>query len=280
MSVMSIRGRDDSANPAWGLEVPNPQRQSVGLIEILGSAVYNDSVQPAHDGARQGHRGRPVVADLAACRTALLPAPPAREIGGDQPDDPLLLYKAELREVRLMLIDPKMLELSIYEGIPHLLCPVVTDMKLAANGLNWCVNEMERRYRLLSHAGVRQLSSFNQKVREAKAKGAPLTNPFSLTPDEPEPLEELPFIVVVIDELADLMMVAGKEDRELIARLAQKARAAGIHLVLRHPAAIGRRDHWPDQGQRADAYRVSGCQQDRQPHHPRPDGRRGAAGPR
>ena len=143
-----------------------------------------------------------------------------------------LLYKAEPRQVRLILVDPKMLELSIYEGIPHLLAPVVTDMKLAGNALNWCVGEMERRYKLMSTLGVRNLAGYNAKVAEAKKAGKPLANPFTLTPDAPEPLEEMPFIVVVIDELADLMMVTGKKIEELIARIAQKARAAGIHLIL------------------------------------------------
>ncbi|MGH6612191.1 MAG: DNA translocase FtsK, partial [Burkholderiaceae bacterium] len=143
-----------------------------------------------------------------------------------------LLYKAEARDVRLILIDPKMLEMSIYEGIPHLLCPVVTDMKQAANALNWGVGEMERRYKLMSKLGVRNLAGYNKKIDEAQARGEKLPNPFSRTPEEPEPLERLPHVVVVIDELADLMMVVGKKIEELIARLAQKARAAGIHLIL------------------------------------------------
>ena len=143
-----------------------------------------------------------------------------------------LLYKAEARDVRLILIDPKMLEMSVYEGIPHLLAPVVTDMKQAANALNWCVGEMERRYKLMSKLGVRNLAGYNKKLDEAKARGELIGNPFSLTPEAPEPLDRLPFVVVVIDELADLMMVVGKKIEELIARLAQKARAAGIHLIL------------------------------------------------
>jgi len=143
-----------------------------------------------------------------------------------------LLYKAEARDVRLILIDPKMLEMSVYEGIPHLLAPVVTDMKQAANALNWCVGEMERRYKLLSKMGVRNLAGYNKKILEAAERGEKIPNPFSLTPEEPEPLERLPHVVVVIDELADLMMVVGKKIEELIARLAQKARAAGIHLIL------------------------------------------------
>jgi DNA segregation ATPase FtsK/SpoIIIE, S-DNA-T family len=143
-----------------------------------------------------------------------------------------LLYKAEARDVRLLMIDPKMLEMSVYEGIPHLLAPVVTDMRQAAHGLNWCVGEMERRYKLLSKMGVRNLAGYNAKIDDAKSRGEFIYNPFSLTPEEPEPLDRLPHIVVVIDELADLMMVVGKKIEELIARLAQKARAAGIHLIL------------------------------------------------
>ncbi len=143
-----------------------------------------------------------------------------------------LLYKSTPQQVRLLLVDPKMLELSVYEGIPHLLAPVVTDMRQAASALNWCVKEMDRRYKLMSSLGVRNIAGYNQRVRDAMKDRQPLTNPFTLTPDNPEALEELPFIVVFIDELADLMMVVGKKVEELIARLAQKARASGIHLVL------------------------------------------------
>jgi S-DNA-T family DNA segregation ATPase FtsK/SpoIIIE len=143
-----------------------------------------------------------------------------------------LLYKATPSEVRLIMVDPKMLELSVYEGIPHLLAPVVTDMRQASSALNWCVAEMDRRYKLMSALSVRNLSGYNQKVREAIEKKKPLTHPFTLTPDNPEELEALPLIVVLIDELADLMMVQGKKVEELIARLAQKSRACGIHLIL------------------------------------------------
>jgi S-DNA-T family DNA segregation ATPase FtsK/SpoIIIE len=143
-----------------------------------------------------------------------------------------LLYKAEARDVRILMIDPKMLEMSVYEGIPHLLAPVVTDMRQAAHGLTWCVAEMERRYKLLSKLGVRNLAGYNAKIDEAASREEFIYNPFSLTPDSPEPLKREPHIVVVIDELADLMMVVGKKIEELIARLAQKARAAGIHLIL------------------------------------------------
>jgi S-DNA-T family DNA segregation ATPase FtsK/SpoIIIE len=152
-----------------------------------------------------------------------------------------LLYKAPPNDVRLILVDPKMLELSVYEGIPHLLAPVVTDMKQAAHALHWCVGEMERRYKLMSTLGVRNLSGFNQKIKDAQKAGQPLLDPLAIrapalgedgAAPEPPPLKELPLLVVVIDELADLMMVVGKKVEELIARLAQKARAAGVHLIL------------------------------------------------
>jgi len=143
-----------------------------------------------------------------------------------------ILYKADPSQVRMILIDPKMLELSVYEGIPHLLAPVVTDMREAGHALQWCVGEMDKRYRLLSKLGVRSLTSYNQKIADARAKGEFIANPFSLTPAEPEPLDTLPMIVVVIDELADLMMVSSKKVEELIARIAQKARASGMHLIL------------------------------------------------
>jgi S-DNA-T family DNA segregation ATPase FtsK/SpoIIIE len=143
-----------------------------------------------------------------------------------------LLYKATPNEVRLILVDPKMLELSVYDGIPHLLAPVVIDMKQAANALTWCVAEMERRYKVMSSLGVRNLSGFNQKIKDAEKAGDPIKDPMALSADNPPPLKELPMVVVVIDELADLMMVVGKKVEELIARLAQKARAAGVHLIL------------------------------------------------
>jgi DNA segregation ATPase FtsK/SpoIIIE, S-DNA-T family len=234
MSVMSIRVVETiPGKSCMGLEVPNPKRQSVGLIEILGSAAYNDASSLLTIGLGKDIAGRPIVADLARMPHCMVAGTTGsgKSVGINQMILSLL-YKAEPKQVRLVLIDPKMLELSIYEGIPHLLCPVVTDMKLASNALNWCVAEMERRYKLMSVMGVRQLSSYNTKVVEAAAKGKPIGNPFSLTPEQPEPLEELPFIVVVIDELADLMMVTGKKIEELIARLAQKARAAGVHLIL------------------------------------------------
>jgi DNA segregation ATPase FtsK/SpoIIIE, S-DNA-T family len=143
-----------------------------------------------------------------------------------------LLYKSDPNDVRMILIDPKMLEMSVYEGIPHLLAPVVTDMRQAGHALNWAVGEMERRYKLMSKLGVRNLAGYNAKILDAQKREELIPNPFSLTPDAPEPLEKLPTIVIIIDELADLMMVVGKKVEELIARIAQKARAAGLHLIL------------------------------------------------
>nr|WP_133650667.1 DNA translocase FtsK 4TM domain-containing protein [Paraburkholderia flava] len=216
-----------------GLELPNAKRQTIRLSEILEARVYQQS--PSHLTIAMGKdiTGHPVVTDLAKAPHMLVAGTTGS--GKSVAINAMivsLLYKAAPEDVRLIMIDPKMLELSVYEGIPHLLAPVVTDMKLAANALNWCVGEMEKRYRLMSAVGVRNLAGFNQKIRDANAAGKKLGNPFSLTPDAPEPLAKLPMIVVVIDELADLMMVAGKKIEELIARLAQKARAAGIHLIL------------------------------------------------
>jgi S-DNA-T family DNA segregation ATPase FtsK/SpoIIIE len=215
------------------LELPNARRQTIRLSEILGSDVYNESASMLTMGLGKDIVGHPIVADLAKMPHCLVAGTTGSgKSVGINAMILSLLYKAEARDVRLILIDPKMLEMSVYEGIPHLLAPVVTDMKQAANALNWCVGEMERRYKLLSKLGVRNLAGYNKKIAEAAQRGEKLPNPFSLTPAEPEPLDRLPHVVVVIDELADLMMVVGKKIEELIARLAQKARAAGIHLIL------------------------------------------------
>ncbi len=218
-----------------GLEIPNEQRETVYLSEVLQSEPYEKATSPLTVALGHDISGKPVVADLAKMPHLLVAgttgsgksvAVNAMILG--------LLYRATPREVRLIMIDPKMLELSVYEGIPHLLAPVVTDMKEATNALRWCVAEMERRYRLMAALGVRNIGGFNRKVKEALAAGKPIPDPL-FNPDleeEPGQLEELPFIVVIIDELADMMMVVGKKVEELIARLAQKARAAGIHLIL------------------------------------------------
>ena len=216
-----------------GLELPNPRRQVVKLTEILSSQVYNKSPSPVTMALGQDIAGNPVVADLAKMPHLLVAGTTGSgKSVGINAMILSLLYKSSAEQVRLMLIDPKMLEMSVYEGIPHLLCPVVTDMRQASNGLNWAVGEMEKRYRLMSKMGVRNLAGYNQKMNDARKRGETLPNPFSLTPDAPEPLDVLPMVVIVIDELADLMMVVGKKIEELIARLAQKARAAGIHLIL------------------------------------------------
>jgi len=234
LSLTSIRVVETIPGKSlMGLELPNARRQTVRLSEILGSQVYAQSHSALTLALGKDIAGNPVVADLA--RMPHLMVAGTTGSGKSVGINAMLLsllYKAGPSEVRLIMIDPKMLEMSVYEGIPHLLAPVVTDMKQAANALNWCVAEMERRYRLMSKLGVRNLSGYNHRIAEADRKEEFIPNPFSLTPDQPEPLRKLPMIVVVIDELADMMMVVGKKVEELIARLAQKARAAGIHLIL------------------------------------------------
>ncbi len=234
LSLVSIRVVETIPGKNYmALELPNAKRQSIKLSEILGSQVYNDAKSMLTMGLGKDIIGNPVVADLAKMPHVLVAGTTGSgKSVGINAMILSLLYKAEARDVRLLMIDPKMLEMSVYEGIPHLLAPVVTDMRQAAHGLTWCVAEMERRYKLMSKLGVRNLAGYNVKIDEAKLREEFIYNPFSLTPDDPEPLTREPHIVVVIDELADLMMVVGKKIEELIARLAQKARAAGIHLIL------------------------------------------------
>ncbi len=236
LSVISIRVVETiPGKSCMGLEIPNPKRQIVKLTEILSSQVYADMHSPLTIAMGKDIAGNPVVADLARMPHVLVAGTTGS--GKSVAINAMilsLLYKAPPSQVRLILIDPKMLELSVYEGIPHLLAPVVTDMRQAAHALNWCVGEMERRYKMMSALGVRNLAGFNQKIRDAGKAKKPIANPL-IPPDagiEPEMLHEMPLIVVVIDELADLLMVVGKKVEELIARIAQKARAAGIHLVL------------------------------------------------
>ena len=239
LSVISVRVVEVIPGKSTiGLEIPNISRQTVYLSEILQSEVYDRARSPLTLALGKGISGRPMVADVARMPHLLVAGTTGS--GKSVALNAMILslvYKATPDQVRLLMIDPKMLELSVYEGIPHLLAPVVTDMKEAANGLRWCVVEMERRYRLMAALGVRNLAGFNKKVKEAAASGKPLKDPLWL-PDPTDPaseaelLEALPYIVVVIDEFADMMMVVGKKIEELIARLAQKARAAGIHLIL------------------------------------------------
>jgi S-DNA-T family DNA segregation ATPase FtsK/SpoIIIE len=234
LSLVSIRVVETiPGKNLMALELPNAKRQMIRLAEILGSQVYNDAQSMLTVGLGKDIIGAPVVADLTKMPHCLVAGTTGSgKSVGINATILSLLYKAEARDVRLILIDPKMLEMSVYEGIPHLLCPVVTDMKQASNALNWAVGEMERRYKLMSKMGVRNLAGYNKKIDEATARGEFIPNPFSLTPESPEPQERMPFIVIIIDELADLMMVVGKKIEELIARLAQKARASGVHLIL------------------------------------------------
>ncbi len=234
LSLVSIRVVETvPGKSCMALELPNPRRQMVRLSEIIGSKAYHDMHSPLAVCLGKDIAGGPVVADLAKMPHLLVAGTTGSgKSVGINAMILSLVYKSEPRDVRLIMVDPKMLELSIYEGIPHLLAPVVTDMNKAANALHWCVGEMERRYRLMSALGVRSLAGYNAKIREAEKAGSHVPNPFPLVPESPEPLAALPHIVVVIDELADLMMVVGKKVEELIARLAQKARAAGIHLIL------------------------------------------------
>ncbi len=234
LSVVSIRVVETiPGKSCMGLEIPNPKRQIVYLSEIMGSQAYADVTSPLAIAMGKDIAGKAIVADLAKMPHVLVAGTTGS--GKSVAINAMILslvYKAEADKVRMILIDPKMLELSVYDGIPHLLAPVITDMRQAGNALNWCVAEMERRYKLMSALGVRNLAGYNVKIKDAIKDGNPITHPFTLTPDSPEPLDELPLIVVVIDELADLMMVVGKKVEEPIARLAQKARACGIHLVV------------------------------------------------
>ncbi|HEY0489617.1 MAG TPA: DNA translocase FtsK 4TM domain-containing protein [Telluria sp.] len=234
LSLTSIRVVETIPGKNYmALELPNPKRQIVRLTEIVGSKVYNDSVSNLTIALGKDIAGKAVVADLAKMPHLLVAGTTGSgKSVGINATILSLLYKSDPADVRLILIDPKMLEMSVYEGIPHLLAPVVTDMRQAGHALNWAVNEMERRYKLMSKLGVRNLAGYNAKIAEAAKREEHIPNPFSLTPDSPEPLEKLPTIVIIIDELADLMMVVGKKVEELIARIAQKARAAGLHLIL------------------------------------------------
>ncbi|MBP6627161.1 MAG: DNA translocase FtsK 4TM domain-containing protein, partial [Arenimonas sp.] len=238
LSVKSVRVVDViPGKSVVGLEIPNSHRETIYLSEILRSKEYDKVASPLAMALGKDIGGRPVVVDLARMPHLLVAGTTGSgKSVGVNAMVLSLLYKATAKEVRMLMIDPKMLELSVYQNIPHLLAPVVTDMKEAANGLRWCVAEMERRYKLMSAVGVRNLAGFNRKVKDARDAGQPLVDPlFRPNPDlgeAPRTLEELPYIVVFIDEFADMMMIVGKKVEELIARLAQKARAAGIHLIL------------------------------------------------
>lgn len=234
LSLVSVRVVETvPGKSCMALELPNPKRQTVRLTEIIGSKAYHGMHSPLALALGKDIGGQPIVTDLAKMPHLLVAGTTGSgKSVGINAMILSLLYKSEPKDVRLILVDPKMLELSVYEGIPHLLAPVVTDMTKAHSALHWCVGEMEKRYKLLSALGVRNLSGYNAKILDAQKADKLIPNPCSLTPETPEPLTTLPYIVVIIDELADLMMVVGKKIEELIARLAQKARASGIHLVL------------------------------------------------
>jgi DNA segregation ATPase FtsK/SpoIIIE, S-DNA-T family len=243
LSLVSIRVVETvPGKSCMALELPNPKRQIVRLSEIIGSTAYHGMHSPLSVALGKDIGGQPIVTDLAKMPHLLVAGTTGSgKSVGVNAMILSLVYKSEPRDVRMIMVDPKMLELSIYEGIPHLLAPVVTDMTKAANALNWCVGEMERRYKLMSLLGVRNLGGYNSKINEATKAGESIPDPTALTVGDapgvesdvvPPPLTTMPHIVVIIDELADLMMVVGKKVEELIARLAQKARAAGIHLIL------------------------------------------------
>jgi DNA segregation ATPase FtsK/SpoIIIE, S-DNA-T family len=237
LSTVSVRVVEViPGKPYVGLEIPNEVREIVSLGEIIKSEVYDELKSPLTLALGKDIGGKPVVADLARMPHLLIAGTTGS--GKSVALNAMvlsLLYKAKPEHVRLIMIDPKMLELSVYEGIPHLLAPVVTDMKQAANALRWCVAEMERRYAVMATLGVRHISGFNRKVNEARAKGKPLMDPMfepGVDGETAPELQPLPFVVVIIDELADMMMMVGKKVEELIARLAQKARASGIHMII------------------------------------------------
>lgn len=243
MAVISVRVVEViPGKPVVGIEIPNEDRAIVSFHDVLSSSVYDDAKSPLTLALGHDIAGEPVVADLSKMPHLLVAGTTGsgKSVGVNAMLISLL-YKSTPAEVRLILVDPKMLELSVYDGIPHLLTPVITDMKDAANGLRWCVGEMERRYKLMAAMGVRNLAGFNRKIKDAIAAGEPLKDPLFVPEENFQPgeevavapdLETLPSIVVVIDEFADMIMIVGKKVEELIARIAQKARAAGIHLIL------------------------------------------------
>ena len=241
MAVMSVRVVEVIAGKSViGIEIPNQNREMVRISEVLGSKTYQAAGSPLTMGLGNDIAGKPVVVDLAKMPHLLVAGTTGsgKSVGVNAMLISLLL-KSTPEQVRLLLVDPKMLELSIYDGIPHLLAPVITDMKEAAGGLRWCVAEMERRYKVMASQGVRNIAGYNTKVNNANAAGTPIPDPvwqpdelMGETPEDRPDLEEFPYIVVVVDEFADMMMIVGKKVEELIARIAQKARAAGIHLIL------------------------------------------------
>ena len=266
-----------------GIEIPNENREMVRLKELFATSEYEKSKSPLTLALGKDVAGAPVVTDISRMPHLLIAGTTGsgKSVGVNAMLISIL-YKASAEDVRLILVDPKMLELAVYEGIPHLLAPVVTDMSQAGHALNWCVAEMERRYRLMAALGVRNLAGFNKKVRDAQKKGAPLTDPLAEEDgleDAPE-LGTLPFIVVVIDEFADMMMVARKQVEQLIAPHRPKGPRRRHPLGARHPTPVGGCDHRPHQGQHPGPHQLSGFLTGRLRHHSRPRGCRAAAWPR
>jgi S-DNA-T family DNA segregation ATPase FtsK/SpoIIIE len=234
LSVVSLRVVENiPGKTTVGIEVPNEHREIVCLREVLSSEAYETAAAPLSLALGKDIGGTPVVADLARMPHILIAGTTGS--GKSVCLNSLilsLLYKCTPEQVRMIMVDPKMLELAVYEGIPHLLAPVVTDMKQAGNALRWAIAEMERRYQIMAALGVRNIAGHNRKLRDAEERGKPIIDPLSATPEEAEPLATLPYVVIVVDELADLMLVAGKKIEEIVVRLAQRARAAGVHLIL------------------------------------------------
>jgi S-DNA-T family DNA segregation ATPase FtsK/SpoIIIE len=234
LSVVSLRVVENiPGKTSVGIEIPNEVRETVRLSEILASQAYEESMSPLSLALGKDISGNPVVVDIAKMPHLLIAGTTGS--GKSVCINSLilnLLYKSTPEDVRMIMIDPKMLELAAYQGIPQLLAPVVTDMKQAANAFKWCIAEMERRYRLMAALGVRNLAGYNRKIKDAQEAGVPIIDPLAQPGEEGTVLNTLPLIVILVDELADLMMVVGKKVEELITRLAQKARAAGLHLVL------------------------------------------------
>ena len=290
MSAVSARVAVVPGRNAIGIELPNPTREKVYLRELLDDDDYDDTSAklPLCLGKTIG--GESVIVDLARMPHLLIAGTTGS--GKSVAINTMILslvYRFKPDQCRLIMIDPKMLELSVYDGIPHLLTPVVTDPKKAVVALKWAVREMEERYKKMSKLGVRNIDGYNARVAEAKAKGEQLTRTVHTGYDkesgeaiyekEELELEPLPYLVVIVDEMADLMMVAGKDIEGAIQRLAQMARAAGIHVDPRHPAPVGRRHHRHDQGELPDPHLLPGHLEDRQPHHSGRAGRRATARP-
>ncbi len=288
MSALSARVAVVSGRNAIGIELPNPHREKVFFRELLATKEYDDTTAklPLCLGKTIG--GEPVIVDLARMPHLLIAGTTGS--GKSVAINTMilsLLFRLKPEHCRLIMVDPKMLELSVYDGIPHLLTPVVTDPKKAVVALKWAVREMEERYKKMSKVGVRNIDGFNARLAEAKGKGEKLSRTVhtgydkesgeAIYESEELDLEPLPYIVVIVDEMADLMMVAGKDIEGAVQRLAQMARAAGLHVVLATQTALRRRHHRHHQGQLPDPHLVPGHFQDRQPHHPGRAGRRATA---